>query len=135
MYHVTNCVCFRELMMGDEGKPGKKIKVKGRVKRPDRPPENPVVDVSLQFKCLYVTLTVFVSEPCSQRLSRPFPADAKVRASAGVPGHHGGDAAPLPAGGSQLAALLVGSGHRHHPGRRDGSGQDGPDRRLPLLAL
>lgn len=37
---------FRELMMGDEGKPGKKIKVKGKVKRPDRPPENPVVDVS-----------------------------------------------------------------------------------------
>lgn len=36
-------------MMGDEGKPGKKIKVKGRVKRPDRPPENPVIDVSPQF--------------------------------------------------------------------------------------
>lgn len=36
-------------MMGEEGKPGKKIKVKGRVKRPDRPPENPVVDVSLQM--------------------------------------------------------------------------------------
>lgn len=33
-------------MMGDEGRPGKKIKVKGRVKRPERPPENPVVDVS-----------------------------------------------------------------------------------------
>lgn len=32
--------------MGEEGRPGKKIKVKGRVKRPDRPPENPVVDVS-----------------------------------------------------------------------------------------
>lgn len=44
----NNCVraAFRELMMGDEGKPGKKIKVKGKVKRPDRPPENPVVDVS-----------------------------------------------------------------------------------------
>ena len=36
----------RELMMGEEGRPGKKIKVKGRVKRPDRPPENPVIDVS-----------------------------------------------------------------------------------------
>uniref|UniRef100_A0A3Q3SPR1 Chromodomain helicase DNA binding protein 4a n=1 Tax=Mastacembelus armatus TaxID=205130 RepID=A0A3Q3SPR1_9TELE len=35
----------RELMMGDEGRPGKKIKVKGRVKRPERPPENPVIDV------------------------------------------------------------------------------------------
>lgn len=41
------CASLRELMMGDEGKPGKKIKVKGKVKRPDRPPENPVVDVSL----------------------------------------------------------------------------------------
>lgn len=38
-------------MMGDEGKPGKKIKVKGKVKRPDRPPENPVVDVSPSIKC------------------------------------------------------------------------------------
>lgn len=51
-------LCFRELMMGEEGKPGKKIKVKGRVKRPDRPPENPVVDVSedLQFKYFYTEL-------------------------------------------------------------------------------
>lgn len=46
---LTMCVCFRELMMGDEGKPGKKIKVKGRVKRPDRPPENPVIDVSISM--------------------------------------------------------------------------------------
>lgn len=51
-------LCSRELMMGEEGKPGKKIKVKGRVKRPDRPPENPVVDVSedLQFKYFYTEL-------------------------------------------------------------------------------
>ncbi|XP_073318944.1 chromodomain-helicase-DNA-binding protein 4a isoform X7 [Pagrus major] len=40
----------RELMMGEEGKPGKKIKVKGRVKRPDRPPENPVVDPTIKFE-------------------------------------------------------------------------------------
>ncbi|XP_061520411.1 chromodomain-helicase-DNA-binding protein 4a isoform X1 [Phycodurus eques] len=40
----------RELMMGDDGKPGKKIKVKGRVKRPDRPPENPVVDPTIKFE-------------------------------------------------------------------------------------
>ncbi|XP_051926928.1 chromodomain-helicase-DNA-binding protein 4a [Hippocampus zosterae] len=39
----------RELMMGDDGKPGKKIKVKGRVKRLDRPPENPVVDPTIKF--------------------------------------------------------------------------------------
>lgn len=51
-------LCSRELMMGEEGKPGKKIKVKGRVKRPDRPPENPVVDVSedLQFEYFYTEL-------------------------------------------------------------------------------
>lgn len=65
----------------------------------------------------------------------PLPAHDKVRASSGVPGQHGGDAAPLPAGGAQLAAVLLGSGHRHHPGRRDGFGKDGPDRRLPLLAV
>ncbi|XP_056154917.1 chromodomain-helicase-DNA-binding protein 4a isoform X2 [Lampris incognitus] len=39
----------RELMMGDEGKPGKKIKVKGKVKRLDRPPENPVIDPTIKF--------------------------------------------------------------------------------------
>lgn len=33
-------------MMGEEGKPGKKVRLRGRGKRPDRPPENPVVDVS-----------------------------------------------------------------------------------------
>lgn len=37
-------------MMGDDGRPGKKIKLKGRVKKPDRPPENPVIDVSGAFK-------------------------------------------------------------------------------------
>uniref|UniRef100_A0A3Q2NQB1 Chromodomain helicase DNA binding protein 4a n=1 Tax=Fundulus heteroclitus TaxID=8078 RepID=A0A3Q2NQB1_FUNHE len=40
----------RELMMGDEGRPGKKIKVKGKVKRPERPPENPVVDPTIKFE-------------------------------------------------------------------------------------
>uniref|UniRef100_A0A674AY76 Chromodomain helicase DNA binding protein 4a n=1 Tax=Salmo trutta TaxID=8032 RepID=A0A674AY76_SALTR len=40
----------RELMMGDEGKPGKKMKVKGKTKRLDRPPENPVVDPTIKFE-------------------------------------------------------------------------------------
>ncbi|XP_026203770.1 chromodomain-helicase-DNA-binding protein 4-like isoform X2 [Anabas testudineus] len=40
----------RELMMGDDGKPGKKIKLKGRVKKPDRPPENPVIDPTIKFE-------------------------------------------------------------------------------------
>ncbi|XP_029023538.1 chromodomain-helicase-DNA-binding protein 4a isoform X2 [Betta splendens] len=40
----------RELMMGDDGKPGKKMKLKGRVKKPDRPPENPVIDPTIKFE-------------------------------------------------------------------------------------
>ncbi|XP_067280975.1 chromodomain-helicase-DNA-binding protein 4a isoform X2 [Pseudorasbora parva] len=39
----------RELMMGDEGKPGKKLKIKGKVRKLDRPPENPVVDPTIKF--------------------------------------------------------------------------------------
>lgn len=35
-------------MMGEEGKPLKKVRLRGRGKRPDRPPENPVVDVCAQ---------------------------------------------------------------------------------------
>ncbi|XP_076158076.1 chromodomain-helicase-DNA-binding protein 4a [Alosa pseudoharengus] len=40
----------RELMMGDEGRPGKKLKIKGKMKRLDRPPENPVVDPTIKFE-------------------------------------------------------------------------------------
>uniref|UniRef100_A0A8C5B2P2 DNA helicase n=1 Tax=Gadus morhua TaxID=8049 RepID=A0A8C5B2P2_GADMO len=40
----------RELMMGDEGRPGKKIKLKGKPKRVDRPPDNPVVDPTIKFE-------------------------------------------------------------------------------------
>ncbi|KAI1901938.1 hypothetical protein AGOR_G00039570 [Albula goreensis] len=40
----------RELMMGEEGKPGKKLKIKGKLKRSDRPPENPVVDPTIKFE-------------------------------------------------------------------------------------
>ncbi|KAF7686185.1 hypothetical protein HF521_015547 [Silurus meridionalis] len=39
----------RELMMGDEGKPSKKLKIKGKMKRLDRPPDNPVVDPTIKF--------------------------------------------------------------------------------------
>lgn len=46
-------------MMGEEGRPGKKIKVKGRVKRPDRPPENPVIDVSPG--CVHIGVGVGIS--------------------------------------------------------------------------
>ncbi|XP_056618194.1 chromodomain-helicase-DNA-binding protein 4 isoform X1 [Triplophysa dalaica] len=38
----------RELMLGDEGRPGKKMK-KVKVKRVDRPPVNPVVDPTIKF--------------------------------------------------------------------------------------
>ncbi|CAF91815.1 unnamed protein product, partial [Tetraodon nigroviridis] len=40
----------RELMMGEEGKPGRKVRLRGRGKRPDRPPENPVVDPTIKFE-------------------------------------------------------------------------------------
>ncbi|XP_056597233.1 chromodomain-helicase-DNA-binding protein 4a isoform X3 [Triplophysa dalaica] len=40
----------RELMMGDEGKPGKKMKLKGKMRKLDRPPENPVVDPTMKFE-------------------------------------------------------------------------------------
>uniref|UniRef100_A0A672T313 Chromodomain-helicase-DNA-binding protein 4-like n=1 Tax=Sinocyclocheilus grahami TaxID=75366 RepID=A0A672T313_SINGR len=39
----------RELMMGDEGKPGKKMKIRGKMRKLDRPPENPVVDPTIKF--------------------------------------------------------------------------------------
>ena len=34
-------------MVGDEGRPGKKIKKAVKVKKAERPPANPVVDVSI----------------------------------------------------------------------------------------
>ncbi|XP_026145002.1 chromodomain-helicase-DNA-binding protein 4-like isoform X2 [Carassius auratus] len=39
----------RGLMMGDEGKPGKKMKFKGKMRKLDRPPDNPVVDPTIKF--------------------------------------------------------------------------------------
>ena len=35
----------RELMVGEEGRPGKKLKKPVKVKKAERPPANPVVDV------------------------------------------------------------------------------------------
>ncbi|KPP69797.1 chromodomain-helicase-DNA-binding protein 4-like, partial [Scleropages formosus] len=40
----------RELMMGEEGRPGKKLKKIGKVKKLDRPPANPVVDPTIKFE-------------------------------------------------------------------------------------
>uniref|UniRef100_A0A671Y5S2 Chromodomain helicase DNA binding protein 4 n=1 Tax=Sparus aurata TaxID=8175 RepID=A0A671Y5S2_SPAAU len=39
----------RELMVGDEGRPGKKIKKAVKVKKAERPPANPVVDPTMKF--------------------------------------------------------------------------------------
>lgn len=36
-------------MMGEEGRPGKKFKKPVKVKKAERPPANPVVDVSAFF--------------------------------------------------------------------------------------
>lgn len=47
---LIKCQFFlsRELMMGEEGRPGKKLKKAVKVKKAERPPANPVVDVSIQ---------------------------------------------------------------------------------------
>lgn len=42
-------VFFRELMRGEEGRPGKKLK-KVKLRKLERPPETPTVDVSLDPK-------------------------------------------------------------------------------------
>ncbi|KAM8826916.1 chromodomain-helicase-DNA-binding protein 4 [Synchiropus picturatus] len=39
----------RELMLGDEGRPGKKLKKTVKVKKAERPPANPVVDPTIKF--------------------------------------------------------------------------------------
>uniref|UniRef100_A0A3B5MMX8 Uncharacterized protein n=1 Tax=Xiphophorus couchianus TaxID=32473 RepID=A0A3B5MMX8_9TELE len=39
----------RELMMGEEGRPGKKLKKTVKVKKAERPPANPVVDPTIKF--------------------------------------------------------------------------------------
>ncbi|XP_077576168.1 chromodomain-helicase-DNA-binding protein 4 isoform X3 [Stigmatopora nigra] len=39
----------RELMIGDEGRPGKKLKKPVKVKKAERPPANPVVDPTIKF--------------------------------------------------------------------------------------
>uniref|UniRef100_A0A673BBJ9 Chromodomain helicase DNA binding protein 4a n=1 Tax=Sphaeramia orbicularis TaxID=375764 RepID=A0A673BBJ9_9TELE len=39
----------RELMMGEEGRPGKKLKKQVKVKKAERPPANPVVDPTIKF--------------------------------------------------------------------------------------
>ncbi|KAJ8289884.1 hypothetical protein GJAV_G00006390 [Gymnothorax javanicus] len=39
----------RELVMGDEGRPGKKLKKLGKIKKLDRPPANPVVDPTIKY--------------------------------------------------------------------------------------
>lgn len=43
-------------MMGEEGRPGKKLKKTVKVKKAERPPANPVVDVCVYF---YLFLILF----------------------------------------------------------------------------
>lgn len=40
-------------MMGEEGRPGKKLKKTVKVKKAERPPANPVVDVSQLYLLLF----------------------------------------------------------------------------------
>lgn len=58
VYILTSVFCFsltviflRELMVGDEGRPGKKLKKTVKVKKAERPPAHPVVDVSILKLC------------------------------------------------------------------------------------
>ncbi len=47
-FYLTNFnFLLRELMVGEEGRPGKKLKKAVKVKKAERPPANPVVDVSI----------------------------------------------------------------------------------------
>lgn len=39
-------------MVGEEGRPGKKLKKAVKVKKAERPPANPVVDVSILKLCI-----------------------------------------------------------------------------------
>lgn len=45
---------LRELMVGEEGRPGKKLKKAVKVKKAERPPANPVVDVSILKLCMKI---------------------------------------------------------------------------------
>lgn len=48
-FFMLTIISPRELMVGEEGRPGKKLKKAVKVKKTERPPANPVVDVSIQI--------------------------------------------------------------------------------------
>lgn len=64
-----------------------------------------------------------------------FSAHHKVWPSARISRHDRWHVASLPAGRAELAALFLGSGYWHNPGRWDGLRKDCADCCLPLLTL
>lgn len=49
-------------MVGEEGRPGKKLKKVVKVKKAERPPANPVVDVSILKLCMKNINTFLISK-------------------------------------------------------------------------
>lgn len=45
-------------MVGDEGRPGKKLKKTVKVKKAERPPAHPVVDVSILKLCTKIKIVL-----------------------------------------------------------------------------
>lgn len=94
--------------------------------------------LSFFFSCTPFLMINFTKHFCSLKKNPSFithPAYNKVRGAAGLCDSDRGNTAPLSVGRAQLAALLLGSGHWYHPGRRDGPGQDYPNHCLSLLTL
>lgn len=139
---IGDLLSTRDAIMKEDPDKAKRMRSKNQ-EGEEESPASPVTDVSCGFG-FNVSLDAAVITVLFENVIFIFklfcghfvaPADDQVRGAARLCHVDGWDAAPLPAGGSQLASLLLGSGHRHHPGRRDGSRQNHPNHRLPLLAL
>lgn len=149
MIIISNLLSTRDAIMKEDPDKAKRMRSKSQ-EGEEESPASPVTDVSWGFgldvmKTLTSTVITVLFENMTVSQSGFFkrlflwhfvaPAYDQVRGTARLCHVDGWDAAPVPAGGSQLASLLLGSGHRHHPGRRDGPWQNHPNHRLPLLAI
>lgn len=145
MIIIGNLLSTRDAIMKEDPDKAKRMRSKSQ-EGEEESPASPVTDVSWGFgldvmktlKSTVITVlfeNIISAQTVSQSGFFVAPAYNQVRGAARLCHVDGWDAAPVPAGGSQLASLLLGSGHRHHPGRRDGPWQNHPNHRLPLLAL
>lgn len=55
-------------MVGEEGRPGKKLKKAVKVKKAERPPANPVVDVSTVCIIIKASFLTYTSWPLQTKL-------------------------------------------------------------------